>query len=185
MKLFHRIHESVKGIWFFLKVFFGELLIMGYAEIFGYYKRLDEIPIFNWFEVLNGKYNYLYKKRIKKVPSIFGQVYMNIFYQMDRINADYFRKIHKLAYLRSLHATTDQVRYLNQANFLEAEIIKTAKNPDKGIGLNDMLNIIEETFNNIGMIDKYKMDAARFYSLYYRAEEKIKAKNREYANTTA
>jgi hypothetical protein len=157
---------------------------MLYAKVFGCYKRLDKIPIFNWFEVLEGRYEYIYKRPIKRYPAIFGEYYLGMFYQMDKIDAEYFRKIHKLAYLRSLYATTSQIRFFNQANFLEAEIKKMVENVGKGQTLNEMLNIIEEAYNSLGTIDKHKMDAARFYSLYYKACDKLTPKKKRYANST-
>ena len=162
---------------FAFKIFVRELLLMAYAKVFGYYKRLDKLPVFNWFEILQGRYQYIYKKPIKHSPAIFGKVYMDLFYQFEKVDMTYFKDIHKLAYLRSLHATTKQSRFLNQANFLEAKIKKEKKGELPK--LNDMINLIEEETNSIGSIDKYKMDTARFYSLYHRTVEKINAKRKK------
>ena len=165
---------------FAFKIFVRELLLMAYAKIFGYYKRLDKLPVYNWFELLKGRYQFIYKRPIKSYPAIFGNVYMELFYQFEKIDTTYFEEIHKLAYLRSLYATTGQLRFLNQANFLEAKIEKNNKIEKAELpNLNKMINLIEEEMNSIGSIDKYKMDTARFYSLYHRAVEKINARRKK------
>lgn len=163
---------SVKAYISGLKAAFRELFLIIYAKVFGYYKNIDKLPIYNWNKLANGDYSYIYKRRIKGTPRFFKRLHLELFYQFEKVEMSGFDDILKLAYLRSLYVTTGQSRFLNKANFLEAKI--NSKPEGKPPKLNDMLNVIEETFKSIGQIDIYKMSTSRFYSLYYRAIEKIK-----------
>lgn len=163
--------KGLKHIYRGLKGAFKEILLVTYAKIFGYYKSVHKLPIHNWDEALKGDYSYLYKRRIKNTPRFFERLQMHLFFQLEKVNMDYFNDILKLKYLQSLHITTKNAKYLNQANSLKAAM-KKKKKPVKTETLNGMVTIIEEMFNDIGKINIFKISTSRFYSLYYRAIEK-------------
>jgi len=146
-----------------------------YAKLFGYYKSIDTIPIYNWFEVTKGNYVYLYKRRINIHPEYFKLIYNDLFFQLEHIDTSYFEKIHKIAYLRALYVLTKKPQHLNNSNFLMAELNNKKEVINKPAKLNELVNYIEETFKNIGSIDVHKMSTSRFFSLYYRAIDKNKS----------
>jgi len=156
------------------KIFIREMSLIIYAKIFGYYKSIDVIPIYNWFKLTEGEFAYLYKRRINMHPEYFKLVYNDMFFQLERIDTNYFEKIHKVAYLRAWYVLTKKPQYLNSSNFLMAEINKAKEVKRKPIKLNELVTYIEETFKNVGTIDVHKMSASRFFSLYYRAIDKNK-----------
>jgi hypothetical protein len=91
----------------FFKVFIKELLLTIYSKILGYYTHIDDISIYNWHHVEQGDLTYLYKRvRLKKVPALFNEIFRDMFYQFEKIDPTYFRKIHKLAYLKSMYVTS-------------------------------------------------------------------------------
>lgn len=157
---------------FFLKVFFKELFLNLYAKMLGYYTSLEIIPIYNWSKLEEGKLQYLYKKRIGKVPEYFKLVFEQMFYEFEKLDTTMIDKRLRLAYLRSLFQTTKNMQYYNKANFLMAEIKKDIQVKPKSMTLNERVNYIESTFNSIGTIDIHKMSASRFYSLLNLAIEK-------------
>jgi hypothetical protein len=149
-----------------------ELFLITYAKLTGYYKHIDKLPIYNWFKLVDGEYNYLFKRRIKNHPRFFKRLYMELFFQLEKVDMTYFEEIHKLYYLRSLYVTTKKPQYLNQANFLEASMQK--RKSSKPLKLNDILSYIEDTLKSVGQIDVHKMSTSYFFHLYYRAIDKNK-----------
>lgn len=150
----------------FLKIFFKELFISLFAKISGYYNSIDDISAYNWHFVEQGELQYLYKRiKIKKTPAIFKEVVKEMFYQFEKIDPTYFRKLHKLAYLKSLYLTTQNIRYLNDANTLEYNILHDEPKKKAKHTLNEKINFIETVFNSIGQINPKKLSASRFYSM--------------------
>ena len=164
-------------MWYVIKIFTHEMALYFYARLFGYYKHLDVLPVYNWFKIMGGDYTYLYKRRIKKVPEIFKEFASELFWQMEKVEMGYFDDVLKLAYLKSLWVTEKKPQFLNQARALEYRINESNKKKSEPAKLNDMLNFIEETFHQEGQIDPKKISTSRFYSLYNRAIEKIKKDN--------
>lgn len=157
---------------FFLKTFFEQLRINLKAKKLGYYTSIDDIPIYNWNQIEQGKFEFLFKDKQGKVPIFFTQIISDMFFQFEHINLDLIRKKHKAAYLLSLFVTKKDVKYLNQYRHLEAEIKKDESKKVKRQTLNQKVNYIEETFNQIASIDVKKISTSRFYSLYYQAIER-------------
>lgn len=166
---------------FAIRLFFRELFYLLYAKIFGYYKSIDYLPIYNWFKLIEGDYSYLYMRRIKNYPYSFADLYGEMFFQLEKVDITRFEKMHKVAYLRSLYATTKRIQYYNSANFLEAEILAEKKKgkAQKGSSLNDMLNFIEQVLSMLGQIKVHDMSTSRFFSLYNLAVDK----NRKHGNS--
>lgn len=174
--------RGLKHIYAGLKGVFREIFLILYAKIFGYYKSVDKLPIYNWIQSLKGDYKYLYKRRIKSTPRFFERWHMQLFFQLEKVDMGYFNDLLKLKYLQSLYVTTKNIKYYNMANFHKAAMDDKKKKRNqlksKSESLNDMVTLIEETMQGIGQIDVYKISTSRFYSLYYRAIEKRKEINR-------
>jgi hypothetical protein len=166
-------------MWIVIKIFTREMALYFYARLFGYYKHLDTLPAYNWFKIMDGDYTYLYKRRINKTPEVFKDFASELFWQMEKVEMGYFDDTLKLAYLKSLWVTTKRPQFLNQARSLEHKIKQSNSKESKPQNLNDMLNYIEETFNQVGQIDPKKISTSRFYALFNRAIETVKKKNSE------
>ena len=162
---------------YFLKVLFSEIGITIYSKIVGYHTSIDIISAYRWHKIEEGELKYLYKRgMIEKIPKIFNLIFRDMFYQFEKIDPLYFRKMHKLAYLRSMYVTTKNIRFLNDANTLSNSIEK--KNTKKiSHTLNEKVNFIESTFNSIGSIDVHKISASRFYALLDMAIKKAENGN--------
>jgi hypothetical protein len=167
---------------YFFKILFGELIKIYHAKILGYYTSVDKISIYRWDKIENGEYQYLFKKKIGKVPEYFKLIITDMFYQFDNVNMSMINKQLNLAYLRSLYVTTKRSDFLNKARSLEAEILKELDIKIKGLPLNKQINFVETIFNSIGSIDKHKMDASRFKSLLNAAVEKLDQLNKSHGN---
>ncbi len=157
---------------YFFKVLFSELLKIYHARILGYYKSVDKIPIYNWDKIEQGEYQYLFKKKIAKVPEYFKVIITEMFYQFEHVNMDMILKQLDYAYLKSLYVKTKNPDFLNKARSKESEIVKDLNHDIKKTPLNKQINFVETVFNSIGSIDKHKMDASRFKSLLNAAIEK-------------
>ncbi len=158
----------------FIKILFIELFISLYAKVVGYYKSIDVISIYRWDKIEKGHYKYLYKRAINRVPECFKVITTEMFYQFEKINVNRFRKLHEIAYRRSLWVTSGKVQHYNSANFIAAEFEKESKKKIKQETLNEKVNYIEASLNSIGSIDVHKMSASRFYSLLDLATQKNK-----------
>ena len=178
--------KKLKGIFILIKILFGILNKQSLLEIkkqrqakkYGYYTNINELPIFNWFQLDKGNFEYLHKnKKIKTYPIFFKRIYESMMYQFENLDNTNLRKIAELAYLKSLHQTTKEVRFLNLHNTKEAELKKKIK-IKKDYKINEIITFIEEVFENIGTIDVYKMSTARFFSLYNRAIKKAEQKQK-------
>ena len=160
---------------YFLKGLVDELIKVFQANILGYYKSIDKIPIYNWDKVTNGEYKYLFKRRIGIVPEYFKTIVSDMFFQLEKVNMDHIRERLDVTYVRSLYVTTKDIQYYNKANFMQKALDKKLSKKVKRGTLNDQVNLIETTFNSIGSIDVHKVNAQRFYSMFNLAVKKIEA----------
>ena len=148
-----------------------------------YYTSIEYIPIYNWYQIELGKFEYLFKNKKGKVPAFFSQIIEDMFYQFEIVDMTAIAKRHKLAYLMSLFVTSGRIDFLNKARHLKAEIERDSQKIVKNSTLNERVNFIEASFNSIGSIDVKKMSASRFYSLYHmaikKAEKLENANNKE------
>lgn len=160
---------------YFFKILFHQLRLSFAAKRIGYYTHIDFLPVYNWFKILNGKYEYLYKKQGKKeYPEFFKNIPLEMLFQFEKLDMTYFEQIQKLAYLKALYVTSKKPDFLNKARALQKQLENDKKLNTKQPSLNEMLNYIEETNKNIGSIDVHKISTQRFFSLYNRAIEKNK-----------
>ncbi|MGV8130696.1 MAG: hypothetical protein ACP5N7_01175 [Candidatus Pacearchaeota archaeon] len=138
-----------------------------------YYKRLDRISLAKWFEIIEGKYIKLYKIRLtKRIPNFFYQVVMAMAFQTEHFDMKEILERADLAVMYSIAARTGNKSMKFQADSTKKQLEERAKKGnDKGLKLNDFIDYIEITFNQIGTIDPEKMSASRAFSLFYRAVE--------------
>lgn len=158
--------------------------LVKYAKKHGYHIHIDTLPIYNWFKCSEGDLSYLHKKKMDGYPRFFVRVLNEMVFQSEQRDNSIERDKAKARYLESLFLTTGDPKYSNMYRSLDAKIKKdkeqqTHKNKSK---LNDLVNVIEETFSDIGSIDVHKMTTSRFFSLYNRAVDKIKVKNKQHVN---
>ena len=167
----------------FNKAAFNEFKKISLAKRYGYYDNINELPVFNWFEISKGNYQFLHKnKKIKTYPRFFKRVHEQMLYQFDNLDNSRLRKYAELAYMKSLYEITKNVRYLNMYNTQLAEFEKEQKKSKKEHKINDITTFIEEIFESIGVIDIYKISTARYFSLYNRAIKKIEAQQKSVKN---
>lgn len=138
-----------------------------------YYTRLNRISLARWFDILDGKYIKLYKIRLtKRIPDFFYMVVMDMAFQTEHFDMKEIIERGELAVMYSNAARTGNKAMKHQADSTKKQIEERAKKGnDKGLKLNDFIDYIEITFNQIGTIDPYKMNASRAFSLFYRAVE--------------
>lgn len=167
----------MKNIIYFFRVLMINIIINYQAEILGYYNTIEEIPIYNWAKIEEGKYEYLFKGKKGKVPEFFPKIITDMFFQFETINMEMIEKKHRLAYLKNLYLTTKRVDYLMKYRHLEAQIKQQESKKQNKSTLNEKINFIETVFSSIGSIDVHQMSASRFYSLYNAAIKKVENAN--------
>lgn len=142
-----------------------------------YYKRLDRISLSRWFDILEGKYIKLYKIKLTSYPpNFFYEVILDMTFQSEHFDLSEIQKQADLAILYSIAARTNNKSMKFQADTMKKEIEnKAKKNESKGMKLNDFVDYIEITFDQIGRIDPDKITAARAFSLCNKAVERNKS----------
>lgn len=164
-------HQFKKGIDFILK-----LLPI-------YWKSINKMPVWYWFEIQKGSLKSLYKfKKFKYVPSFFFTIVQNMLYEFDNLDLTILRKKKDIAILKSLAARTGDKGYKFDADILNEEIEQEEKalKDIRTMTINDFTDYIELTFNQIGSIDPFKMSTAKAFSLFHKAKEKTEKLNELY-----
>jgi len=165
---------------YFFKILFNQLRLSFIAKRIGYYTHIDYLPIYNWFQILKGNYEYLYiKKHINTYPEFFKQIPLEMLFQFEKLDMEYFEDILKLEYLKALYMYYKKPEYLNKFRSHEYKLNIKKETNTKQPTLNEMIVYIEEAFKNIGSIDVHKMSTSTFFAYYNRAIEK----NKPNANT--
>lgn len=140
-----------------------------------YYRSFSHITLRKWFELKDGNYQSLYKyARFKYIPAFFYEIVLNMLYELDHVDMTIFRKKADLAILQSIAARTGSKTVKFQADVLANEIKQKEEKESTNITLNEFIDYIELTFNQIGMIDPERMKASRALSLYHKAVEQNK-----------
>lgn len=141
-----------------------------------YYDNIEDLPIYNFFKIRKGEYQYLWKDpkdyNKKYSKTFFSNVFYEMYFQFPKLDNTYLRDIATLEDYRSKHIRTGLVRWKNEYNTLEAKI----KNAEyKETTLDDFTNHIERTFGNpVGSLDVYRVSTSKAFSNYHLANEKIK-----------
>lgn len=141
-----------------------------------YYNDLNRIKLARWFDILEGKYIKLYKIRLtKRVPLFFYETILDMTFQNEHVDLTELQRQADLAILYSMAARTENKSILFQADSMAKEIENKAKKQErKGMKLNEFIDFIEITFEQIATIDPEKITAGRAFSLYHKAIEKNK-----------
>lgn len=143
-----------------------------------YYTSINRLPIYYWFELQKGDYSILYKvKFIKHIPYFFYNISMDMLFEFDNLDLTLLRKKADLAVLNSIATRTNDKSIKFQADVLKKEIERKISQTGKDISLNEFIDYIEMTFNNIGQLDVYKLSTSRAFSLYNKAIERNKRLN--------
>jgi len=111
------------------------------------------------------------------VPAFFAEIILDMVFEIENIDLSTFKKRAEVAILQSIAARTNNKSIKFKADSLAKEIADKEKKDTnvKDISLNEFINYIELTFEQIGSINPDKMSAARGLSLYHKAVEKNKA----------
>ena len=167
IKLFRRIIKN--GIRFIIDSIIKRLPV--------YYNNLEKISLRKWFDIIEGNYIELYKiKLTKHVPSFFLEIIMDMTFKSDNVDLTELKKQADLAILYSMAARMDNKSILFQADSMSKDMEKKdKKNESKEVKLNDFIDYIEITFEQIGTIDPDKISASRAFSLYHKAVQRNKA----------
>jgi hypothetical protein len=140
-----------------------------------YYKSIHYLPVYNWFMIQKGYFDWLYKTRkFKFVPRFFYQVAQNMLYEFDKLDVEILRKKAQIAVLKSQAARNNDKSIKFQADILEKELNdELSKNKNSNsLTIDGFIDYIELTFSNIGSLDPFKLTTARAFSLYQKAIEK-------------
>jgi hypothetical protein len=168
-----KIIEKIALFGYFISVLFKHVKINKTAEKLGYYKSIDDIPIYNWDKIEQGYFEYLYIDKIGTIPEYFMNVIGDMFFSLEKVNMKMIEKKHRRAYLKNLHASTGRPDFLVDYKLLDAEIKKEESKEVQRTTLNEKINFVETAFNSIGSIDPKIMSAGRFYSLLDLALKKV------------
>jgi len=157
----------------FIKGFRKGISIAKSAKKKNYYEHIDEVPVYNFFKIANGKYQYLYKDK-KDYDSdypkeLFRIVFTNMYFQFRKLDNTYLRDKAKLEIYWSRWISGGEYRWKNEFNTLANKIETEVK---KELNLDDFTDFIERTFNNsVGSLDVYKVSTSKAFNNYHRAVE--------------
>lgn len=152
-----------------------------------YYTDLNKISVFKWFSVIEGNKNELFKFKIfNHIPYKFDEIILDMMFQSENLNLNPIQKRADLAILQSLAARTENKSMKFQADVLAKEIENEEKNNQnaKTMTLNEFIDYIEITFNQINSIDIHKTSAGRCFSLFNKAVERNKQLSEQYNKTS-
>ena len=148
-----------------------------------YHTDLNKICLKQWFDVINGDQKSLYKfKFFNHIPYKFENIISDMMFQLDYLDISIINKNAELAILRSIAARTKNKTMDFQADVLENAIkskVNSGKNAEP-IKLNEFIDYIEMTFEQINSIDPYKISASRAFSLYHKAIDQNKRVQKMY-----
>ena len=142
----------------------------------GYYTNIDELPVYNFFKLINGELKYLWIKESdykKKYPEgLFLSVLQEMYYQFPYLDNSNLRDKALLEDYKSKWLRTKDFRWKNEYKSLEKKLTEEIKQELK---LDDFTDYIEHTFKSpIGSIDTKKVSTLKAFSNYYKAIKKNK-----------
>jgi len=148
-----------------------------------YYTHIDDLPVYNFANIMKGEYEYLwmdYRERHKKYPKgLFQAIFSEMYFQFKYLDNTDLRNRAAIAEYKYKFAATNNFRWKNQANTL---IAKLEKEITTDFDLNDFTDYIEQTFSNpVGSIDVHRISTSKAFNNYHKA---IKInKKRKHANS--
>jgi len=138
-----------------------------------YYTNIDELPIYNFFKVSKGNYEYLYKdskdydKPYQK--ELFQYIFTNMYFQFRKLDNTYLRNKAQLEIYWSKWIIEKNYRWKNEFNTLKNKIETEVKSE---LNIDDFTDYIERTFNQpVGSIDVHKVSTSKAFNNYNRAKE--------------
>lgn len=160
----------------FLKSFWQtayELIYIWYIKKYvKYYTHIDYLPLFNFAEIMKGKFEYLFVGKKRRVPRIFfAKIFEKMNYQFKVLDNSNARDLADLAEYEYLYVSAsnkkDYYFNKNEYNTLAAAIKKKKSTP---FDLNDFTDYIERTYNLApGAIDAHEISTAKAFGNYQKA----------------
>ena len=164
----------------FTKIFWKtilELLFTFYVLKFRkHYTHIDYLPLFNFAEIMKGKFEYLYiTRKYKRVPKVvFARIFQEMNFQFKELDNKHLRQLADLADYKSKYVRTGDKRWLNEYNTLNSKI---KKKKNKAFNLDEFTEYIERTYNLApGAIDVKKISTAKAFQSYQKAIKHNKSK---------
>lgn len=138
-----------------------------------YYTHIDNLPVYNFAQIMKGKYQFLWideKYHKKKYPEcLFKQVFQEMYFQFKYLDNLELRDKAAIAEYNYKFATTNNYRWRNESTTLQAKLKTEVKGE---FDLNDFTDYIEHTFKNpVGSIDVRKISTSKAFNNYHRAIE--------------
>lgn len=132
------------------------------------YRDINEIPIANFMECLEGKYQFMYKNNFfdikysdyKKIDKL-SDKFLDILDQKEDINIQIPRISYLIALNYSKHITEGNMKYLEKAESLKVEYERLTKSNGKYKFLDEVSTL--EIFMK-KEIDIYKVSAAKYFA---------------------
>jgi hypothetical protein len=143
-----------------------------------YYDHVEDIPVYNFFKVAKGEYQYLYKDSKdydKPYPEeLFKIVFNRMYFQFKKLDNTYLRQKAQLEVYWSKWIVEKNYRWKNEFNTLKNKLEKEVK---KELDIDDFTDYIERTFDQpVGSLDIYKVSVSKAFNNYHRAIEHNKKK---------
>lgn len=154
-----------------------ELIFIWYVKKYRkYYIHIDYLPLFNFAEIMKGKFHYLYHKpKNRRVPRIyFAKIFQEMNYQFNYLDNTHLRDKAELADYYNEYIMTGNKRWLNEYNTLKKKIDDKKKTY---FNLDSFTDYIEHAFNHApGSINTKTISTAKAFNNYQKAiNTKIKS----------
>lgn len=153
-----------------------ELLLVWYIKKYRkVYTHVDYLPLFNFSEIMKGKFEHLYHTEKGRVPRIyFNNIFKQMNYQFHVLDNTILRQKADLADYQSKFARTGNKRWLNEYMTLYAQLQEVTSNE---FNLDAFTDYIEQTFSFVpGSINPKQISTAKAFNNYQKAIEVNKAK---------
>ncbi len=131
-----------------------------------FYKDLNEIPLFNWWQCKNGKYEYLWKKHDSYVPQFFKKVFDDMYFQLDYVDTEEIRKEVQKNIYYSKYLTTQDIKWKRKADTESAKVKLIKSVPTKELKLNDLIKSVQKALDINYYLDARIISAGYFWNLY-------------------
>ena len=134
-----------------------------------YYTHIDYLPLFNFAEIMKGKFKYLYvSRKYKRVPKVvFSQIFIEMNFQFNKLDNTHLRQMADLADFHSKYIRTADKRWLNEFNTLKKKVEKKER---KEFSLDSFTDYIERTYNLVpGSINTKEISTAKAFMSYQKA----------------
>jgi hypothetical protein len=174
----------------FLQGFRTANLIKKTIKAKNYYDHIDELPVYNFFKIRKGEYQYLYKDeklRDGQYPeALFKMVFREMYFQFKELDNTFLRELatledykSKIARTKMYENASEKAKHFRWKNEYNTLAKKVEKEVVKELDLDDFTDTIERTFNNpVGSLDVFKVSTSKAFNNYNRAVKQIKNSSR-------